>query len=55
MGPGPLLEGLHQSVIDAAHQQVSHGNSPRLVTMLTPLAVCLWPRWHQPTTFTVVP
>jgi hypothetical protein len=25
MGPGPLLEGLYESVIDAAHQQVGHG------------------------------
>ncbi len=33
MGPGSLLQGLHEGIIDAAHLQVSHGVMPLLIAM----------------------
>ena len=35
MGPGSLLEGLHEGNIDAAHQQVSDSVIPLLIAMLS--------------------
>jgi len=35
MGACTLLERLHKGIIDAAHQQVSHGVAPALLAMLS--------------------
>jgi hypothetical protein len=39
MGSGPLLQGLHEPIIDAAHQQISHQPPVQLITMI---AAPLW-------------
>jgi hypothetical protein len=39
MGCSPLLQGLHEPIIDAAHQQISH-QPP--VQLLSKIAAPLW-------------
>jgi hypothetical protein len=43
MGPGQLLECLHESVIDTPHQQVSRSVTPALIAMLSALGCLVRP------------